>query len=90
MATITIEDTQAKLPEIIGQLARGQELLIIQDDQVVARLIGDRPPLQQRPGPGFAKGMISIVAEDDEHLQDFTESAGCVEKTRHRGRDEPS
>ena len=40
MITISIEEAQAKLPELIGSLAKGEELVIVKDDQVVARLVG--------------------------------------------------
>ncbi|MBI1831576.1 MAG: hypothetical protein HYR84_09025 [Planctomycetes bacterium] len=40
---------------------------------VVARIIGGRQALPHRPGPGLARGMITIVADDDEHLKDFEE-----------------
>ena len=73
MTTISIEDAQAKLAELICGLAKGEELVIVQDDQVVARLVGDRSARWVRPGPGLAKGIFSIVADDDEHLKDFAE-----------------
>ncbi len=73
MTTITIEDAQAKLPELIGALSKGEELVIMQGEQVVARLVGERFERRQRRVAGFAKGMFSIVADDDEHLKDFAE-----------------
>ena len=73
MTSITIEDAQAKLPELINGLANGEQVVITQGEQIVARLIGERPEQRQRLAPGFAKGMFSIVAEDDEHLKDFAE-----------------
>ncbi len=74
MTTITIEDAQAKLAEIIGGLARGEELIITQEDRVVARLVGERTEPRGRLAPGFAKGMMEIVSDDDEHLKGFGES----------------
>lgn len=73
MTMITIEDAQAKLPELIGGLARGQELIITQGGQIVARVVGERSERRQRLPPGFAKGMMTIVAEDEDHLKDFAE-----------------
>lgn len=73
MTTITIEDAQARLSELIGSLAKGEELVIVQGEQVVARIVGERPGRWERPGPGLAKGIFSIVADDDEHLKDFAE-----------------
>ncbi len=73
MTTISIEDAQAKLPELIGGLSKGEELAITQGDRVVARIVGERPERWERPGPGLAKGIFSIVEDDDEHLKDFAE-----------------
>jgi antitoxin (DNA-binding transcriptional repressor) of toxin-antitoxin stability system len=73
MTTISIEDAQAKLPELIDALSKGEELVITQGDQAVARLVGERPERRQRLPPGFAKGILTIVSDDDEHLKDFAE-----------------
>ncbi len=72
-ATVTLQEAQAKLPELVHQLSRGEELAITEGDQVVARIVGERPAAGQRPGPGLCKGMITIVSADDEHLNDFAE-----------------
>jgi antitoxin (DNA-binding transcriptional repressor) of toxin-antitoxin stability system len=73
MTMISIEDAQAKLPELIGGLAKGEELVITEGDRVVARLVGERSEHWERPGPGLAKGIFSIVSDDDDHLEDFAE-----------------
>ena len=71
--TVSIDEAQAKLAEIIAKLAPGDEVVITQNQQPVAKIIGQRPPAPQRRGPGLCKGMITIVADDDEHLKDFAE-----------------
>ncbi len=71
--TITVEEAQAKLPELIGKLAPGEEISITQDQQPVAKLIGDRTPARKPRVPGNCKGMITLLVEDDEHLKDFEE-----------------
>jgi antitoxin (DNA-binding transcriptional repressor) of toxin-antitoxin stability system len=70
---VTLEETQARLPELIHQLAPGEELLIFEHDQPVASLKSTVPALAQRPGPGLCKGMMTIVSDDEEHLKDFAE-----------------
>jgi antitoxin (DNA-binding transcriptional repressor) of toxin-antitoxin stability system len=69
---VTIEEAQAKLPEIIGTLAPGDEIVITQGNQPVAEL---RAVAAAKPRPQFGscRGMLTIVAEDDEHLEDFKE-----------------
>jgi antitoxin (DNA-binding transcriptional repressor) of toxin-antitoxin stability system len=71
MTTITIEDAQAKLPELIGGLAKGEELAITAGDRVVARLVGERSEPRGPRVAGFAKGMMTILSDDDDHLEDF-------------------
>lgn len=70
MPTITIEEAQAKLPELIDGLARGEEVELTRGGRVVARIVGERSPSPsgRRPGPGLGKGMLTIVADDDKHL----------------------
>jgi antitoxin (DNA-binding transcriptional repressor) of toxin-antitoxin stability system len=72
MNMVTIEEAQAKLPELIAKLAPGEEIVITQNDQPVAEL---HPIAREKPRPKFGscKGMLTIVAEDEEHLKDFKE-----------------
>jgi len=73
MVQITIQEAQDKLPDLIHNLKPGEELMITENDRPLAKLVGHTPLLPQRPGPGLCKGMITIVADDDEHLKDFAE-----------------
>lgn len=73
MSPVTVEEAQAKLSELIHGLARGEELAVTQGGRVVARIVGERAESAQRPGPGLARGMLTVVADDDEHLKDFAE-----------------
>ena len=49
----------------------GEEILITSDDQPVAQL---RPIPTAKPQPvfGSGKGMLTILAEDDEHLEELS------------------
>jgi antitoxin (DNA-binding transcriptional repressor) of toxin-antitoxin stability system len=69
---ITIEEAQAKLPELLAKLAPGEAVIITQDDQPVAEL---HPIAREKSRPKFGscKGMLTIVAEDEGHLEDFKE-----------------
>lgn len=68
--TITIEEAQAKLPELIAHLAPGEDVIITRNSQPVAELhrITKETP---RPRFGNCQGMLTIVAEDEDHLEDF-------------------
>jgi antitoxin (DNA-binding transcriptional repressor) of toxin-antitoxin stability system len=71
LSTISLEEAQANLPEIIGKLSPGEEVVITKDDQPVATLVGQQKAAQRLPQPGSAKGMLIINVEDEEHLEDF-------------------
>jgi prevent-host-death family protein len=73
MATVTIQEAQAKLPELIHKLMPGDEVVITENNQPVAKLVSEKPAVRQRPQPGLCKGMVTIVADDEEHLKDFAE-----------------
>lgn len=71
--TLSIEEVQARLPEIISSLAPGVEVVITDGHQPVAKLSGERIREQKPRSPGNCKGMITLLVEDDEHLADFAE-----------------
>jgi len=73
LPTMSIEEVQETLSEIIKKLGPGEEVIITQDDQPVAKLVSLSKLARQLPKFGSAKGMLIIHAEDDEHLKDFKE-----------------
>jgi len=74
MNTVTIDEAQAKLPELIAKLTPGEELMIIRDKQPVARLVGERRPARKPRQPGSARDKILYMADDfDAPLDDFNE-----------------
>ncbi|QQS46395.1 MAG: type II toxin-antitoxin system prevent-host-death family antitoxin [Acidobacteriota bacterium] len=68
---VTLEEAKLHLAELISKLQPGEEIVITQDSRPVAELRS----LQQSAQPRFGscRGMLTIVAEDDEHLKDFEE-----------------
>jgi prevent-host-death family protein len=72
MTLVTVEEAQAKLSELIDNLAPGEELIITRNARPVAQLIG-LPDEVSQPVPGRCKGMLTILADDDEHLKDWAE-----------------
>ena len=73
MATETIQEAQASLPELIHNLAPGNEVVITENDRAVAKLVNETPRAGLRPPPGLGKGCITIISDDDDHLEDFAE-----------------
>jgi len=72
MTTISLRDAEGRLSELIHRLAPGEEVLLTENDRPVARLVAEPRPRKPRQ-PGNCKGMLAIVADDDEHLDDFAE-----------------
>jgi antitoxin (DNA-binding transcriptional repressor) of toxin-antitoxin stability system len=70
--TISIEEAQATLADLIDKLGPGEEVVITKDAQPVAEL---RSLTTGKPQPRFGscKGMLTIVTDDEEHLEDFKE-----------------
>ncbi|MGO8752569.1 MAG: type II toxin-antitoxin system Phd/YefM family antitoxin [Thermoguttaceae bacterium] len=73
MTIVTIEEAQAKLPELIEQLEAGEQLVITRYQQPIARLMAEGKPKRKPRKAGSAKGVLTILADDDEHLKDFAE-----------------
>jgi antitoxin (DNA-binding transcriptional repressor) of toxin-antitoxin stability system len=70
MPTVTIEEAQARLPELIDHLQPGEEVILTCNDRPVAKLVG-HPAEQPRPLFGRGRGKVVVVSEDDDHLQGF-------------------
>lgn len=78
--TVTLREAQAKLLDLIHQLSPGDEVLITENDQAVARLTpAVKPADQPHPQPrerqlGTLKGTVLYMAPDfDAPLEDFKE-----------------
>ncbi len=72
-STITVEEAQASLKELIHKLASGEEVVITQNQLPVAKLVAEQPKLP-RPAPGLGKGSILYMAPDfDEPLEETKE-----------------
>jgi len=69
MSTVTVQEAQSKLSELIRNLKPGDEVIITENSQPVAKLAPARKPRQR----GSANGKLVIHVEDDEHLEDFKE-----------------
>ena len=71
--TMEVENIHMTLPELLDHLTPGDEVILTRNHQRVAKLVSETPPLRQPRVPGLGQGMITIISDDDEHLQDFAE-----------------
>ena len=74
MQTATMEDVQARLPQILDELAPGEEVVITRGGKPVARLTGPADLPKGVPVYGRGKGTVTYMAPDfDAPLDDFKE-----------------
>jgi antitoxin (DNA-binding transcriptional repressor) of toxin-antitoxin stability system len=73
MSTVTIEEAQATLLDLIHKLQPDEEVVITENNQPVARLIATKPRRPVRK-LGTLKGTVLYMAPDlDASLEDFKE-----------------
>lgn len=75
MTTITLQEAQATLPDLIHRLAPGEEVVITENDHPVARLVPAAPTAEARKVPrlGTLRGTVLSMERFDEPLEDFKE-----------------
>jgi len=73
MTFVTLEEAQAKLPELIQQQVPGEELLITIDGNPVAKLVTVPPVPRKVPKLGTMKGTVLSMEHFDDPLEEFAE-----------------
>jgi antitoxin (DNA-binding transcriptional repressor) of toxin-antitoxin stability system len=73
MSTITLEEAQAKLPELIMGMNPGEELLIAQQGQPMAKLVRSQRTSWPCQAGSAADKILWIAPDFDEPLDDFKE-----------------
>jgi antitoxin (DNA-binding transcriptional repressor) of toxin-antitoxin stability system len=70
--TVSVEQAQISLKELIQKTSLGEQVVITQNQKPVAELRAVTPT---KPIPvfGSCKGMLTIISDDDDHLTDFAE-----------------
>ncbi len=76
MSSVTLEEAQAHLPHLIEQLRPGEEITLTDHGRPVAQVKKVESTQRKPRRAGNCKGMLVIVADDEEHLQDFAEYLG--------------
>jgi len=74
MSSVTLEEAQFQLAQLIEQLRPGEEIVITRDQKPVARLIAEAKPERPLRQFGTMKGTVLYMAPDfDAPLEDFKE-----------------
>jgi antitoxin (DNA-binding transcriptional repressor) of toxin-antitoxin stability system len=73
MASVTIQEAQAQLSDLIHRLQVGDEVVITENDQPVAKLARTEPKKQWPCKAGSARGKIWMAPDFDAPLEDFEE-----------------
>lgn len=74
MSSLTVQEAQAKLSELIHNLKPGDEVVITDNDQPVARLVAAEQRQHTPRRPGTLRGTVMYMAPDfDAPLDDFAE-----------------
>lgn len=72
MPTLSIDQVQAQLPQLIDQLQPGEAWVITRGETTIARLVPEPPP-KGTPVYGRGKGRMALDVTDKSHLDDFEE-----------------
>ncbi|HEU0015761.1 MAG TPA: type II toxin-antitoxin system prevent-host-death family antitoxin, partial [Longimicrobium sp.] len=67
---VDLDQAQARLPELVRQVSRGEDVILTEDGEPVAKII----PFRRAQGPrefGSAKGLIHMADDFDAPLEDF-------------------
>ena len=73
MSTITIQEAQANLLELIHKLPPGDEVVITENNEPVAKLARTAMEQQWPCKAGSAKGRIRFAPDFNEPLEEFKE-----------------
>lgn len=73
MTTVTIQEAQSQLSDLIHRLSPGKEVVITENSRPVATLLRTEPPQQWPCKAGSAKGKIRVAPDFDDPLDDFRE-----------------
>ena len=70
MTIVTVEEAESQIAELLARVSQGEEIGIVENGQVVAK-ISPTKPKRQRPGFGIDAGKITIAPDFDDPLPEF-------------------
>ncbi len=79
MSTISLQEAQARLAELVHRLVPGEDVTITENDRPVARLVAsarpvrERPPITGVPKAGNCEGLFEVPDNFKEPLEELRE-----------------
>jgi antitoxin (DNA-binding transcriptional repressor) of toxin-antitoxin stability system len=75
MTSLSIQEAQAQFPDLVHRLTLGDEVVILENDKPVARIVpATGQPTRLPRHPGTLRGTVLYMATDfDAPLEDFKE-----------------
>lgn len=73
MPTVTLKEAQSRLPDLIHSLSPGEELVITENNEPLAKLSRSEPKTRWPCEPGSARGKIRMAPDFDAPLEEFRE-----------------
>ncbi|CAN5429660.1 MAG: type II toxin-antitoxin system prevent-host-death family antitoxin [Actinomycetota bacterium] len=72
MTVVTVEEAKNHLPDVLSEVAKGEEVVIEGEGGEVFRLVrSEKPPKKKRGFVGSGKGWFVMSDDFDEPLEDF-------------------
>ncbi len=73
MSTVSIQDAQANLSDLIHRLSPGEEVILTDNDHPVAKLVATAPRSRPVPKLGTQRGSVLSMEHFDDPLEEFEE-----------------
>jgi len=75
MTSLSIQEAQAKLSDLVHGLALGEEVVLVENDRPIAKIVSAAEQPRRLPRrPGTLRGTVLYMAPDfDAPLEDFRE-----------------
>lgn len=70
MLEINLAEASKDLSSLVELVLKGEEIVILKDDQPVVKLV-PMPPIKRRRQAGSAKGLVTLSDDFDEPIADF-------------------
>ena len=69
--TLPLNQASAQLSAMVRALGPGDVIVLTDNDIPIARIVAN--PSRHNRVPGAWRGMLTVLKEDEEHLEDFKE-----------------